>query len=89
MCSAAERAALTEIQQWGFEDAFRRHHEEGGHYSWWDYRAGAFRRNMGLRIDHVWASRTLAERSVNSWIDLDPRTWERPSDHAPLIAEFS
>ena len=89
MCSAAERAALSEIQQWGFEDTFRRHHEEGGHYSWWDYRAGAFRRNMGLRIDHVWASRALAERSVNTWIDIDPRTWERPSDHAPLIAEFS
>ena len=89
MCSAAERSALAEIKQWGFEDAFRRHHQEGGHYSWWDYRAGAFRRNMGLRIDHVWISDALVSRSVDTWIDVEPRTWERPSDHAPLVAEFS
>ena len=55
MCSQAERAALDEIKRWGFTDSFRLHHEEGGQFSWWDYRAGAFRRNMGLRIDHALA----------------------------------
>lgn len=89
MCSQAERTALDEIKRWGFTDTFRLHHEEGGQFSWWDYRAGAFRRNMGLRIDHIWGTKPLAGRSVNTWIDIEPRTWERPSDHAPMVAEFS
>jgi len=88
MCSAAERLALGAVKQWGFTDCFRLHHEEEGKFSWWDYRAGAFRRNMGLRIDHIWASEPLAKQSANAWIDIEPRTWERPSDHAPVIAEF-
>ncbi|MEP6920965.1 MAG: exodeoxyribonuclease III [bacterium] len=88
MCSAGERTALMKVKQWGFEDSFRMHHEEGGHYSWWDYRAGAFRRNKGLRIDHMWLTKPLLARSVNTWIDVEPRTWERPSDHAPVVAEF-
>jgi exodeoxyribonuclease-3 len=87
MCSQAERAALDEIKRWGFTDAFRLHHEEGGQFSWWDYRAGAFRRNMGLRIDHVWISEPLVARNTTTWIDMEPRTWERPSDHAPVVAE--
>ena len=89
MCSQAERDALERIKQWGFTDAFRLHNEQGGLYSWWDYRAGAFRRNMGLRIDHVWVSRPLVARSSTARIDSEPRTWEKPSDHAPLIAEFN
>jgi exodeoxyribonuclease-3 len=88
MCSQAERAALDEIKRWGFTDAFRLHHEEGGQFSWWDYRAGAFRRNMGLRIDHMWVTEPLIARSTNTWIDIEPRTWERPSDHAPVVAKF-
>ncbi len=88
MCSQAERVALDEIKRWGFTDAFRLHHEEGGQFSWWDYRAGAFRRNMGLRIDHMWVTKPLVARSQNTWIDIEPRTWERPSDHAPVVAEF-
>jgi exodeoxyribonuclease-3 len=86
--SEAERAAIQEVKNWGFTDAFRLHTEAGGHYSWWDYRAGAFRRNMGLRIDHIWLSPPLAVRNTRTWIDMNPRTWERPSDHAPVIAEF-
>jgi exodeoxyribonuclease III len=89
MCSDRERAALQNVGEWGLVDVFRRHHEEGGHYSWWDYRAGAFRRNNGLRIDHVWASEKLAQRSTDAWIDKITRALERPSDHAPVIAEFS
>jgi len=86
--SGPERAALQVIKDWGFTDTFRLHTEEGGQYSWWDYRAGGFRRNLGLRIDHVWVSAVLARRSVRTWIDKETRAWERPSDHAPVIAEF-
>jgi exodeoxyribonuclease-3 len=88
MFSEQERAALQDIKAWGFTDAFRLHEEAGGKFTWWDYRAGAFRRNMGLRIDHIWISDPLVPRSVRSWIDMEPRTWERPSDHAPVVAEF-
>lgn len=88
MCSQAERTALDDIKRWGFTDSFRLHHEEGGQFSWWDYRAGAFRRNLGLRIDHIWTAQPVVARSKNTWIDIEPRTWERPSDHAPVVAEF-
>jgi exodeoxyribonuclease-3 len=88
MCSEQERSSLQHIKDWGFTDVFRMHQEDGGHYSWWDYRAGAFRRNLGLRIDHLWATPALASRSRASWIDKETRKWERPSDHAPVIAEF-
>ena len=86
--SEKEREALQHVKDWGFTDAFRMHTEVGGHFSWWDYRAGAFRRNLGLRIDHIWLSSPLAARNKNTWIDLEPRKWEKPSDHAPVVAEF-
>lgn len=86
--SEPEKAVLQHVKDWGFTDTFRLHTEEGGHYSWWDYRAGAFRRNLGLRIDHVWVSAPLAARSKVTLIDKEPRGWERPSDHAPVVAEF-
>jgi exodeoxyribonuclease III len=89
MFSEQERATLQQIKDWGFIDAFRLHTEAGGKFSWWDYRAGAFRRNLGLRIDHIWISDPLLARSTRSWIDVEPRTWEKPSDHAPVLAEFS
>ena len=86
--SEAERDALEHIKDWGFTDTFRLHTQDGGHYSWWDYRAGGFRRNLGLRIDHIWVSPPLVERNRKTWIDKEPRAWERPSDHAPVVAEF-
>jgi exodeoxyribonuclease III len=86
--SRRERAALEKIREWGFTDAFRLHTEKEGHYSWWDYRQGSFRRNAGLRIDHIWVSEPLAERCRDSWIDKEPRAWERPSDHTPVVASF-
>lgn len=89
MCSEGERDGLGQIKDWGFVDAFRLHQPEAGHFSWWDYRAGAFRRNRGLRIDHVWVSEPLKEQSKSVWIDKQPRTWERPSDHAPVVADFT
>ena len=86
--SEPERSAIQHVMDWGFVDAFRLHNEAGGQYSWWDYRAGAFRRNQGLRIDHVWITKPLVGLNQNTWIDMAPRTWERPSDHAPVVAEF-
>src|SRR5437773_6876991 len=88
LCSQPERAALQHVKDWGFTDTFRQHTKEGGHYSWWDYRAGGFRRNLGLRIDHIWVSAPLAARNQSTRIDKQTRQWERPSDHAPVIAEF-
>ena len=89
LCSRPEREAIETVRAWGFTDAFRQHMKEGGHYSWWDYRAGSFPRNTGLRIDHVWVSEPLAARNRRSWIDKEPRGWERPSDHTPVVGEFS
>jgi exodeoxyribonuclease III len=86
--SEPERAAIETVREWGLVDAFRLHTEAAGHYSWWDYRAAAFRRNAGLRIDHVWVSKPLAKRCTAAWIAKETRAWERPSDHAPVIAEF-
>lgn len=87
LCSRREREALGVVREWGFVDAFRAETEEGGHFSWWDYRAGSFRRNAGLRIDHVWVSEPLAARARRCWIDREPRGWERPSDHTPVLVE--
>jgi exodeoxyribonuclease III len=88
MFSEQEHATLQHIKDWGFTDAFRLHNEEGGKFTWWDYRAGAFRRNLGLRIDHIWISEPLVPRVVRTWIDVETRKWEKPSDHAPVIMEL-
>lgn len=84
------RAALERARAWGFVDVFRKHHPgEPGQYTFWDYRVvGALDRNVGWRVDHIWATRPLAERSVKSWIDRDARRAEKPSDHTFLVAEF-
>lgn len=87
--SDQEHAALEAIRSWGLTDSFRIHQPEGGHYSWWDYRLNAFKRKMGLRIDHIWVSKPMAEKCTGSLIDIEPRKLERPSDHAPIISEFS
>jgi exodeoxyribonuclease-3 len=89
LCSEPERAALEIVKEWGFVDAFRVHQKAAGYFSWWDYRAGAFARNEGLRIDHIWVSTALVRRSTGAWIDKDPRGWERPSDHTPVVIEFT
>jgi exodeoxyribonuclease-3 len=89
LCSEPEREALENIRSWGLIDLFRQHHEESGMFSWWDYRGGAFPRNHGLRIDHLWATAPLAKKCVDAWIDRMPRAMEKPSDHVPVIAEFT
>jgi exodeoxyribonuclease III len=86
--SKPERAALDYVKKWGFVDVYRKFVEEGGNYSWWNYREGAFQKDNGLRIDHIWTSPNLANKALNCWIDKVPRTWERPSDHTPVVAEF-
>jgi len=87
--SEPERAALEKLRGWGFTDVFRKFVTEGGHYSWWDFRQAAFRRNRGLRIDHVWSTSPLAERFTNCWIAKEERAKEKPSDHAPVVAELA
>ena len=89
MVSEVERDKLEHVRQWGFTDAFRMHNQDGGNYTWWDYRMGAFRRNMGFRIDHIWVTKALGETCTAAWIDKEPRKLERPSDHVPIVAEFS
>ena len=84
-----ERAALGRVCGWGLRDAFRLHHAEDGRFSWWDYRQLAFPRNQGLRIDHVFVTAPLAARCTACDIDRDARKGKQPSDHAPVIAEFS
>jgi exodeoxyribonuclease-3 len=89
LCSPPERDALRAVLDLGFEDVFRRFEPEEKVFSWWDYRRFAFQRNAGLRIDLILANRALAEKCEASYIDREPRTWERPSDHTPVIAEFT
>ncbi len=83
------RAAFQALVDAGLCDTFRLHSQEDGQYSWWDYRMAAFRRNLGLRIDHILASPALCKTCTTCRIDKAPRKWERPSDHAPVIAEFN
>jgi len=82
-------ALLCEILDQGLIDTFRLHHSESGHYSWWDYRLLAFPRNDGLRIDHIFATPPLAERCISAFIDRDQRQGPKPSDHAPVMADFN
>lgn len=86
--SKPERAAIHHVKQWGFTDVFRQINGDQKEFSWWNYREGAFPKNQGLRIDHIWTSKSLAEKCVGCWIDKTPRGWERPSDHTPVVAEF-
>ena len=88
LCSTPEREALQRILGLGFRDSFRLFEQEENAFSWWDYRMNAFRRNLGLRIDLILASEPLADRCRQAWIDREPRRWERPSDHAPVVAVF-
>ncbi len=89
LCSTPERTALQKLLDAGLIDTFRLFDQDEGSFSWWDYRQAAFRRNMGLRIDLILASKSLADACSSSIIDREPRRLERPSDHAPVMAEFS
>ncbi len=88
LTSTAERAALNSLFGLGFSDSFRLFEQPEKSFSWWDYRAAGFRRNLGLRIDLILASNALKSRCAAAGIDREPRTWERPSDHAPVWLEL-
>ena len=89
LCSPKERAALQALIELGLSDVFRQFEQPESTFSWWDYRFAGFRRNAGLRIDLILASKTLADVCEASYVDREPRSWERPSDHTPVVAEFS
>jgi len=86
--SEEERKALYEIMQLGLVDCFRLHTPNEKIFSWWDYRLNSFKRNLGLRIDHIFVSDSLKSQCSHCYIDRDIRALERPSDHAPVVAEF-
>lgn len=86
--SDPERAAFQRLIDGGLADVFRRFEQPEKSFSWWDYRMNAFRRNLGLRIDHILCSPALASVCRRCRIDGEPRKHERPSDHAPVVAEF-
>ena len=88
LCSDPERAAFRQLLASGLSDTFRLFEQPEKSFSWWDYRMQGFRRNQGLRIDHVLASAALCKQCAASRIDKGPRAHERPSDHAPVVAEF-
>lgn len=89
LCSTPERQALQAILDAGLADTYRLTEQPANEYSWWDYRMNGFKRNLGLRIDLTLASTHLCQAHQSSQIDSAPRGWERPSDHAPVIAEFA
>ena len=88
LCSTPEREALQRIQAIGLVDRFRLFASDSGHYSWWDYRQAAFRRNLGLRIDLILISEALRSHARAATIDREPRSWERASDHTPVVLEI-
>lgn len=85
-----EHAALDFAKEWGFVDVFRKHHlGESNQFTFWDYRVpNALKRRMGWRLDHIWATETLAAKSTGCWIDAEPRMLEKPSDHTFIAADF-
>jgi exodeoxyribonuclease-3 len=89
LVSEPERARFQSLLALGLQDSFRLFEQPDKIFSWWDYRMMGFRRNQGLRIDHILLTAPLAEACTSSTIDRDMRKLERPSDHAPVVAEIS
>jgi exodeoxyribonuclease-3 len=88
LVSPEERKAFQQLLDLGLTDSFRMFEQAAKSFSWWDYRMMGFRRNAGMRIDHILLSEALKDKCKASMIDKEPRTWEQPSDHAPVIAEI-
>jgi len=87
--SPREREAFTKLLSWGLADLYRARHSEVGRYTWWDYRAGMFHKNFGMRIDHLLGTRAVAARAVSAEIDREARKGKPiPSDHAPLVVDL-
>ena len=87
--SPAERDALARLRDWGLVDVVRPFHPETGFFTWWDYRAGMFHKNLGMRIDHLYATRSVAARATGAERDRDARKGKLPSDHAPLYVDLT
>jgi exodeoxyribonuclease III len=87
--SPIERHALSELKKLGLVDIFRTFQQPAPSFSWWDYRMGAFKRNLGMRIDLILTSEYLTTITTSCHIDRAPRTWEKPSDHAPVIINLN
>ena len=86
--SKPERDAFARLCAWGLVDTYRLHHPEPGRYTWWDYRAGSFHKNFGMRIDHLLATAPLARRVVAADVDREARKGKPvPSDHAPIFID--
>ena len=88
LVSKPERDEFKKLLSHGLIDCFRIFNQEKGNFSWWDYRAASFRRNRGVRIDHILASNSMSKSCHACYIDKNPRKLERPSDHTPVVAEF-
>lgn len=86
--SAPEHAALNGLLALGLKDSFRMFDQPERSFTWWDYRMNAFRRKLGLRIDHILLSEPLAAACTSCTVDIEPRKLERPSDHAPVFADM-
>jgi exodeoxyribonuclease-3 len=86
--SEPERAALQRMLDWGMVDVFRRHYDDGGLFSWWDYRAGNFHKGKGMRIDLILVTERLASRTTSVLIDRNARKGKGPSDHAPVLVDI-
>jgi exodeoxyribonuclease-3 len=87
--SEPERTAVAALRDWGLVDAYRLHHPEPGKFSWWDYRAGNFHKGLGMRIDHLYVTRSVAARCIAAEIDRDARKGQLPSDHAPVYIDLA
>ena len=88
LCSEAERALYRALLALGLDDCLALRRPTGTRFTWWDYRQAAFRRDLGLRIDHVLATRALIDELRECRIHLEPRRQEKPSDHAPVVVQF-
>ena len=88
LCSDPEREKFRAFLGWGLHDAVRVTTQEGGFYTWWDYRLSGFKRNWGLRLDHFLVSAPLAPRVREVWVDREVRGMDKPSDHAPVVLEL-
>ena len=89
LCHSKGREALEKIRSWGFVDTMRLHEDGPGPFSWWDYRRLSFPKGDGLRIDHIFASQSMATRCGSAYVDREERKGQKPSDHAPVLASFT
>lgn len=87
--SEAERQVLRDLEAWGMSDVFRHHHSDDKLYSWWDYRAGGFNQNKGMRIDLILATQSVLEKTRWTIVDRQARKGEKPSDHAPVLVDIN